>query len=194
MLLRQSRSKKRLYAWLMGLVLVLGSGFLLGATAGGSDDPLVTKSWVDTYVNKTFAALENRVSALEAQLDSGVGRVELWLGKTEALVNGVSRTMDVPLQSANGRTMVPLRFVGEALGATVDWNNTTKTVTYVRAARVVKLVMGESTATVNGEVKALDTPPMIQSQRFLVPVRFVSEALGANVNWDNTAKKVTISY
>jgi len=192
MLLRQLAGKKRLFIIVPVLVILLGLGFLMGAAAGSAEDPLVTRTWVDKYIDQQITALETKIEKLEAQL--GGATVELWLGKTEAKVNGENRTMDVPLSAVNSRTMVPLRFVGEALGAQVDWDNTAKKVTYTRGDRVVVLKMGAATATVNGETKTMDTAPAVIKERMLVPVRFVSEALGANVDWDNTAKKVTISY
>ena len=55
--------------------------------------------------------------------------IELWIDKKSAKVNGVAKTLDVPPQIINGRTMLPLRFVVEELGRTVDWDGTTKTIT-----------------------------------------------------------------
>lgn len=61
----------------------------------------------------------------------GSDKMHIYLNRTDALVNGSVVTMDVAAKAVKGRTLLPLRFVGESLGATVDWNNITKTVNIV---------------------------------------------------------------
>ncbi len=73
--------------------------------------------------------------------DEGARRtVDLWVDKTEALVNGQARTMDVPPRIIDGRTLIPLRFFGEALGAVVDWNGTTRTITVTSPPRTMEVL------------------------------------------------------
>lgn len=89
-----------------------------------------------------------------------------------------------PYIDSNGRVQVPVRFVTEALGAEVSWNGTSKMVTIKRQGVTVTMKIGEKIINVNGRQKTLDTKAVLISGRTFVPVRFVSEALGAKVSWD----------
>ena len=89
-----------------------------------------------------------------------------------------------PFIDANGRTQVPARFVSEALGGTVGWNSDTRTVTITRGTDTITLKVGDQAITVNGQTKQLDTAALIKQERTFVPLRFVSEALGAGVTWE----------
>ena len=92
-----------------------------------------------------------------------------------------------------GRTLVPLRSVFEALGATVEWDNETRSVASVKGDVTVTLAVDSKEMTVNGTVKTLDVPAQIMNDRTMVPVRAVAEAFGANVNWDNETRTVVIT-
>jgi N-acetylmuramoyl-L-alanine amidase len=93
----------------------------------------------------------------------------------------------------NGRTMVPLRAIFEALGAQVDWDNDTRTVTAIKGDTTVVLPIGSTKPTVNGKEWPLDVPAKISQNRTLAPVRFVGEAFGSSVGWDAVARTVSIS-
>jgi Leucine-rich repeat (LRR) protein len=84
----------------------------------------------------------------------------------------------------NGNTLVPLRDIFEHLGAKVDWDDATKTITAVKGITTVKLQLGNTTASVNGESKDLTVAPQTINGSTLVPLRFVSEAFGGDVQWD----------
>lgn len=99
---------------------------------------------------------------------------------------------DVPPQIIEGRTMVPLRAIFEALDAQVEWDGVTRTVTGYRKDTVVSLVVDSKIATLNGKKVELDVPAIVVSGRTLVPVRFISESLGAKVTWDARLRKVEI--
>ncbi len=108
-------------------------------------------------------------------------------------VNGELLSPDVPPQIEAGRTLVEMRAVFEALDATLDWDQETRTVTAYKDDLEIILPVGELTATVNDEPYTLDVPARIENGRTLVPVRFVSETLGAVVVWDGNARTVTIT-
>ncbi|WP_197139725.1 stalk domain-containing protein [Lysinibacillus sphaericus] len=95
--------------------------------------------------------------------------------------------------SVNGRTLVPMRTIFEELESTVQWNAKTKSITAVRGTKKIGLVIGSKTATINGQKIALDVAPQIINGRTLVPLRFISEALGAKVDWNNQTKTVSIT-
>ena len=92
-----------------------------------------------------------------------------------------------------GRTLLPLRMVFELLGATVDWNGDTQTVTAVKDGVTVTITIGSNKLYVNGEAKTLDVPAQIMNERTMVPVRAASEAFGCNVGWDAATSTVTIN-
>jgi hypothetical protein len=96
-------------------------------------------------------------------------------------------------QYVNGRVLVPLRGVFEQMGAYVEWNPATRTVMASRADTDVRLQIGDRTATVNGMTQLLDVPAMIYRGSTMVPLRFISESLGANVQWFDTNREVVIS-
>jgi N-acetylmuramoyl-L-alanine amidase len=92
----------------------------------------------------------------------------------------------------NDRTMVPLRIISEQLGAQVHWDDATRTVTVGAAANVIELGIGKNVAIVGGERKQLDAAPIIVGDRTMVPLRFIGEALGAEVHWDGSTRTVYV--
>lgn len=108
-------------------------------------------------------------------------------------LDGQALTFDVSPQIINGSTMVPLRAIFEALGATVDWNPDTQTVTATRGDTVVVLTVGDASPTVNGQVRAINQPGAIIGGRTLAPLRFVGEAFGGEVEWLEATRTVRIT-
>jgi len=106
---------------------------------------------------------------------------------------GEKLEFDVPAQIINSRTMVPMRKIFEELGATVDWNNDTRTVTSVREDKTIILTIDSYTMYVNGEAVTLDTAPCIIDSRTLVPARAVSESFDLEVDWDGDTRTVFIT-
>lgn len=109
------------------------------------------------------------------------------------LINGNKLTMDVQPINAGGRLFVPLRAIFEALNATVNWDDATKTVTGIRGDRTVIMTIGDENVYVNGQQISMGLAPMIVESRTLVPVRFVSEGLGATVDWNDATKTASIT-
>ena len=99
---------------------------------------------------------------------------------------------DVPPTIVNGRTLVPLRAIFEALGATVDWDDATQTVTSEKGETKISLTINSNIMTVNGEEKTLDVPATLIDSRTLVPVRAISESFGLQVGWDGENNLVSI--
>ncbi len=97
-----------------------------------------------------------------------------------------------PFIDDNGRTQVPVRFVSEALGAEVGWEGSTKTVTISQRDKEIKIVIGKKDYTINGEKSLMDTEALLKEDRTFVPIRFVSEGLGARVDWDPAVRTVYI--
>jgi len=114
-------------------------------------------------------------------------------GTIGVIIGGNWVQYDVPPMTENGRTLVPLRATFEALGATVDWNEQTLTVTGVRGNTTVTLTIGQSYAYVNGARIALDVPGRTVGGRTMVPLRFISESLGGVVDWNAETQTITIT-
>lgn len=119
--------------------------------------------------------------------------IKLTIGDANIITNGESKALDVPAQTIDNRTMVPLRAIFEALGAEIEWNGETRTVTSVKDDTTVSLTVGENVITVNGGAKELDVSAQIKDNRTLVPVRAISEAFGCDVAWDGETRTVTIT-
>jgi hypothetical protein len=96
-------------------------------------------------------------------------------------------------QYVNGRVLVPLRGVFEEMGAYVDWNASTRTVMASRGDTDVRLRIGDREAMVNGRRELLDVPAQIFRGSTMVPLRFISEALGADVQWADARREVMIN-
>ena len=120
--------------------------------------------------------------------------VVMTIGSSDYVVNNDIVTGDAaPYVDSNWRTMVPFRVLGETFGATVNWNEDDQTVTYTLGDTEIVMTIGEDTYTVNGEEKTMDTAPVIQDSRTMVPVRFVAEALGYTVTPLQDANGLTAS-
>lgn len=122
--------------------------------------------------------------------------IMLTIDQRQALVNGEAVTLDTApvLDRATGRTFVPVRFIGETLGAYIGWSGAEQKVTYLTGDTRISLWIGRQSAEVDGREVALDAAPYIDANgRTLVPVRFVSEQMGAQVTWDGGARAVTVA-
>ena len=120
-------------------------------------------------------------SAVLAQQNAGV----------TVVVNGSPMQFDQPPLEQGGRVFVPLRGIFEQLGASVVYQN--GQINATGDGRNVSLQIGSTNATINGQTQTLDSPPFVQGSRTLVPLRFVAQALGANVDWNNNTSTVTIT-
>ena len=125
--------------------------------------------------------------------------LKLQIGNKVMLVNDEPVKIDVPPTIVEGRTLLPIRWVAEPLGATVGWDGTERKVTVSLGDVFIELWIGKNIARVNGVEKPIDpnnpkVVPMIIKGRTMLPVRFVAENLGADVLWDGATKTVTIIY
>ena len=107
-------------------------------------------------------------------------------------LNGEWMHFDVDPVLMNDRTMVPFRAIFEALGCTVSWDDENQVAIGKRNGKEIRLPIGSARVTVAGKGMDLDQPAVLKDERTLVPLRFVSEALGAQVKWDDPTQTVTI--
>lgn len=106
--------------------------------------------------------------------------------------NKLALSANGQVQNVNGSIMIPIRVVVEELGYVVDWEKKTRTVTIQQQDTVLKLVVDQSTALVNGTKIQMPAPPKLVSDTVIVPLRFVGEQMGLSVSWDNQKKAVYI--
>jgi hypothetical protein len=120
--------------------------------------------------------------------------IVLQIGSKSAYIDNERVELDEAPFTENGRTLVPFRFIGEALKAEILWDSNLKKASYILDGNRVDVILGSNTAYVNDEPVTLDVPPMIKNGRTFVPIRFVTEALGASVIWEANTKKIYITY
>lgn len=99
----------------------------------------------------------------------------------------------LPAQAQNGRTLVPIRAVSEALGAQVTWVQETNQVRLLRGTDEIVMTLGQTGATRNGQPFQMDVAPFAQEGTTFVPVRYISEFFGQTVTWDGPLHRVLIT-
>lgn len=162
----------------------------------------VTKSFT-LYAKWTEQKQENGGSEDVINNNSGNENKEssntivLTIDEHDALVYGTTKTNDVAPKVVNDRTMLPARFVAENLGATVEWDGEKQLVTITGKTEkqedvIILITIGSDYAKVNGEDVKLDSPAFVENDRTYTPIRFISENLGATVEWNETEQTVTI--
>jgi len=115
----------------------------------------------------------------------------------EMSVNGVQKPVDPGRETVpvidGGRTLVPIRALAENLGGTVSWDAGKQQITAKLGEKVVELWIGSKKTTVNGESKETDVAPVIINGRTMLPLRFVTENLGCNVEWNEKTQSVVVT-
>ncbi|MGO0062759.1 molybdate ABC transporter substrate-binding protein [Brevibacillus fluminis] len=132
------------------------------------------------------------LSLLAAQIMPASTEVAQAAAAIHVKVDGRHLSVSQPPVIQNGRMLVPMRDIFEALGARVTWNGANKTATAVQGSTTIVLAIGQKTAKVNQSSKALDEAAQVISGKTMVPVRFVSETFGAKVIWNEHARTVAV--
>ena len=125
--------------------------------------------------------------------------IRLQIGNKLMYVNDNPQEIDVVPQIVEGRTLLPIRWIAEPLGAEVGWDGNERKVTVTLKDTKIELWIGKNIAKVNGINTPIDpnnpkVVPMIINGRTMLPVRFIAENLGCKVDWDPNTKTVTITY
>jgi hypothetical protein len=149
------------------------------------------------YPNNTSAA-----SAVVANVATGpsgqlTGKAVFKIGEASYTLNGETVAIDVAPFISDSRTFLPVRFIANALGvndANIMWDEATRKVTIISGDRVVQLTIGSKVLLLNGAAITMDVAPMITNDRTVLPVRWVAQALGAEITWDATEQTVTIDF
>lgn len=120
-------------------------------------------------------------------------RIILTVGEKEASVFGEVKLNDVAPVVKNDRTMLPARFIAESLGADVMWDQADQQVTITKGDTVIVITIGSDTAYINEMPYTLDSPAFVENDRTYTPLRFISEQLGASVDWNEETQEVIIT-
>lgn len=158
-----------------------------------TDKALTEKYDFSTKVRSNF-----KLYAKWTAQDNTANQIILTIDQKDAMVFGKKVTNDVAPKIVNDRTMLPARFVAENLGATVFWDGDQSLVTIIGKNEkdetvTISFVIGASVATVNGVEVKFDTPAFIENNRTYTPIRFISERLGAKVDWIAAERKAVIT-
>lgn len=139
----------------------------------------------DYTLSSEWETIKNNRGKLKEWLSSYVVQ-DIYDGRqATVLVNETKVKTDNLTIIRDGRTLVPLRTISEALGATVNWNNETQTVTIKRNETAVLMSIGQNIFYKNNEPISLDVAPIIKNDRTLVPIRAIAEAFNCVVVWDD---------
>lgn len=141
---------------------------------------------------KKFGAAAIAVLMVVSLFFQGTAPVKAAPAKIKIYIDGVQLSTDQDPIMIGNRTMLPLRAIFEALDAKVFWNQKEQTVRATKDGTTISLKIGSKTATVNNQTVSLDVPAQNKKGRTMVPVRFVSEALGDEVEWNSAAQTVYI--
>lgn len=169
--------------FLIAAVFVLA--LALGCVAWASDTPQAGTSTVGQSVYGVAGQVYSTGAPQAAIL--------FVIGQKSYTVDGNVYSIDAAPFIENGRTLVPVRYLGDAIGATTNWDGTTKTVTLTKGDTVVTIVIGESNIAVNGQASPLDVAPVIQDGRAYLPVSAIAQAFGYTVSWDQATQTVSLT-
>lgn len=127
--------------------------------------------------------------------------IKLQIGSKKAIISDSEVLMEAApfIDKASGRTLIPIRIIVEAIDGKIEWDAKTSKVTITKDTTKIELWIGKPIANVNGiptpiDMQAPKLSPMIVNGRTFLPLRFVSENLGAEVEWDGTTQTITITY
>ena len=147
--------------------------------------------------NSEKTAIQKAVTAISEKAKTKIVIV-LYVNNPKMTINGAEKEIDPGRGTkptiVNDRTLVPIASIIEAMGGTVSWDGTERRVDITLGSTNIKLWINKLQAQVNGQNKTLDVAPVIINDRTMLPLRFITENLGAEVGWDGTEKKITITY
>ena len=157
---------------------------------------------ISIMITLGFLTTNNTLAVSDTQAKIRVDGEDLILNKVNVNVDAKKIKTDVPAVNYKGNTVVPIRFVSEELGADVGWNEKSRSAIITTQDKRIELKVNSSKAIVNGKEQALpqdgvtkimSTDAGTDSQRTMVPLRFVSETLGADVEWIDETKTANIT-
>lgn len=113
-------------------------------------------------------------------------------GGVKVNLNGTNLAFDELPTIQNGRTLVPMRAIFEALGASVDWNGETQSITAQKGSTIIQMQIGSNTIIKDGQNITIDVAPSIIGGRTMVPVRAISDCFNIGVDWNGDTQTVSL--
>jgi len=178
--------------------VTVSDGGILSAPAAPTKPNHVFSGW---YTDPALTSPYNFLSKVNSSftlyakwLYADSSKIILTIGQKDAIVFGKLQTNDVAPKIVNGRTMLPIRFVAEALGAEVLWNALEPNkVIITNGSTIINVFVGSNYASVNRVRKELDCVSFEENNRTYLPLRFISETLGASVEWLGDTQQIIIT-
>ncbi len=126
--------------------------------------------------------------------------LRFYIDKSEYYINDIASAMDTAPIIKDSRTLLPIRYVATPLGASLDWDPAERKVSISNDTTLIELWIGQNTARVNGVAKLIDAdnpevvPIILPPGRTMLPLRFISENLGCQVDWNNALREAKVTY
>lgn len=175
---RSAKNAGMTFVELADLMTELGAYDAMALDGGGSTEMIVNGGIVNQPSDGRERSINNAILI--------ISQIPVYLDDQRVY-------FETPPVNRNGRLLVPVRKLFEGLGAQVEWNENTKTVTAVRDDTRIELPIGKKTAKVNGYSVSIDAEAVIINGRTMVPLRFISQSLGAKVRWDSSTQSAYIN-
>ncbi|NPV90901.1 MAG: hypothetical protein HPY50_09025 [Firmicutes bacterium] len=175
---RSQSSAGMTFIELADLMVELGASDAMALDGGGSTEMIVNGGIVNTPSDGRERSINNAI---------------LVISQIPVYLDGQRIYFETPPVNRDGRLLVPMRKLFEGLGAQVEWDENTRTVSAVKGDTQIQLTIGKRTAKINGYNVSIDTEATIINGRTMVPLRFVSQSLGAKVGWDPSTQTAYIN-
>lgn len=141
---------------------------------------------------KIIAKLGDKTSTLSLY-DENTKIIKMKINDVNYSINGEGKKMDAKPFIKNDRTLVPLRFIVEAIGGEVNWDNDNRLVTVNSKGKTIELPIDSKTIKIDGKDVNIDQAAIIKGDRTFVPIRFIAENLDMVVNYINDTREIEIS-
>lgn len=158
----------------------------IGLTVGQNNIPVIA---VDTGKNK-------QEKTLKLVFNTSQLLIHLQINSKLVLVNDMKwpYLLEASPMIQEGRTFVPVRFISEVIGASVQWDSYEKKVTILKDSTKIELWLDRKTVRVNGKESIIDAAPFVSNGRTLVPLRFIVEPLGAAIKWNQQEQTIDLDF
>ena len=147
--------------------------------------------WIDLYksllMETNHYLLDYDINELKKELNDKVGNNPVYVKLSDIFLG-----FETPPVIEDDRTLVPMRFLFEQMGANVEWNQDTMTATATMNNATVEFSINDTNAEVNGTAATMEVPARLVNGKTMVPLRFLSEELGYTVTWDDETRTAVI--
>ena len=199
------KKKTSVAVMMLAVIMIFGSVAVYANPVLSSGTPLAPEGWTwdddesDSLAERSNEPILSPVTPLapedwtwDDEPDSLAERprehiMRLVIGQYAYTQNGINQVSDAAPFIVDDRTMIPLRLIAEAMGANVNWDGSTQTATITQGTTIITLVIGQPLPNDLGI-------PIIRNERTFVPLRFVAEALGADIEWDGATQSIEVIW